>query len=94
MRISRELASDLKYLAVELEWADEDKAEIRAALVENPAFFEKFWTVYAAAHRAGYRFNEATGFQKLDDFCQQRGLPNPYSGQYVGAEVDAVGRGK
>jgi len=92
MRISQELAADLRYLAAELEWEEVDKAEIRQAIRENPEFFEHFWTVFAHAHRLGYRFHAENGFQKLDDFCAKNGLPDPYGRAFTGAEVDALER--
>lgn len=92
MRITKELAAHLRYLSGELDWAEEDKTEIREALREHPEFFDNFWTVFAQAHRLGYRFTAERGFQKLDDFCAKHGLPDPYGRQYAGAEIDAVRR--
>ena len=92
MKISKALADDLRYLAAELEWAEDDKAEVRTSLTENPDFFTHFWTVYAQAHRAGYRFCQANGFEKLDVFCERNGIPDPYHGMYSGKEIDGVAK--
>lgn len=88
MKISKALADDLRYLAAELEWDETGKVEVRESLKASPEFFTHFWTVFAQAYRAGYRFCQATGFQKLDDFCKQHGLPDPYNRMYSGAEID------
>ncbi|SOY79955.1 hypothetical protein CBM2599_A120520 [Cupriavidus taiwanensis] len=90
MKISKALAGDLRYLAAELEWDEAGKVEVRESLKANPEFFTHFWTVFAQAHRAGYRFCQATGFQKLEVFCKEKGLPDPYNRQYSGAEIDRV----
>ena len=90
MKISKALAEDLRSLAAELEWDDAGKTEVRESLMANPEFFTHFWTVYAQAHRAGYRFCQEGGFEKLDVFCERMGIPEPYHGMYSGKEIDGV----
>ena len=92
MKISKALADDLRYLAAALEWEEVDKAEVRTSLTENPDFFAHFWTVFAQAHRAGYRYSRDNSYEKFDKFCERNGIPDPYFGMYSGKEIDRVTR--
>lgn len=92
MKISKALAEDLRYLSAQLEWSEEDKEEVRTSIRADFQFFNHFWSVFARAHRAGYRFCQATGFEKLDVFCERNGIPDPYYGMYSGKEIDEGAR--
>jgi hypothetical protein len=71
------LSADLQYLAARYSWNDEDKAEVRAAFRDNPEMV-RFFTVLAAAHRAGYEQCAANGYIRLQAWCQEKGLGNPF----------------
>ena len=78
MRISSELAADLRWLAEVEEWDEETRAEAKRSLKADPAFFCHFFSVLVQAKRAGYRFVENGRFVMLAEFCANAGLPDPY----------------
>lgn len=88
MRISQELAADLRWLAETEQWDEEDRAEAKRCLRGDPAFFCHFFTVWVKALRAGYKFQVDGRYVLLADFCARNGLPDPYKGAYTDAEVD------
>ena len=71
------LSDDLKYLAAYYQWSPEDKVEIRSAFTGSPEMV-RFFTVLAAAHRAGYTQCAGNGFIRLNDWCKENGLDDPY----------------
>lgn len=72
------LSDDLKYLAAYYQWDDEDKKEVRAAFTGSHEMV-RYFTVLAAAHRAGYRQDAGNGFIRLRDWCLSHGLDDPYA---------------
>lgn len=72
------LSADLQYLAARYSWNDEDKAEVRAAFTGNPEMV-RFFTVLAAAHRAGYEQCAANGYVRLQAWCLEKGLGDPFA---------------
>lgn len=78
MRISSELAADLRWLADTEQWDEETRAEAKRSLKADPAFFCHFFAVLAQAKRAGYQFFDGGRFVRLDEFCASAGLPDPY----------------
>ncbi|MBG7619332.1 hypothetical protein I5R65_07640 [Herbaspirillum sp. AP02] len=72
------LPADLQYLAKRYEWNAEDKAEVRAAFTDCPEMVQ-FFTVLAAAHRAGYEQCAANGYIRLQAWCQEEGFGDPFA---------------
>lgn len=72
------LSADLQYLAARYSWNDEDKAEVRAAFKDN-AEMVHYFTVLAAAHRAGYVQCAENGYARLQAWCRDRGLGDPFA---------------
>lgn len=83
------LSDDLKYLAKHYEWSSEDKIEIRAAFTGSPEMV-LFFTVLAAAHRAGYSQCAGNGFMRLKDWCLANGLDDPYNEYFDLKALDAL----
>ena len=86
MRYPTSLPTDLQYLAARYHWSADDKAEVRAAFTDSPAMVHYF-TVLAAAHRAGYEQCAANGFIRLQAWCAERGLGDPF---VAGFDVNAL----
>lgn len=80
-------SEDLKYLAAYYEWTAEDKAEVRLAFTDSPELV-RYFTILAAAHRAGYSQGAGNGFQRLKEWCLERGLPDPYGPEFDVAALD------
>jgi hypothetical protein len=80
-------SDDLKYLAAYYGWNAEDKKEVRAAFTDSEPMV-RYLTILAAAHRAGYSQGAGNGFQRLKDWCLERGLPDPYGTEFDIAALD------
>lgn len=89
MNYPASLSDDLKYLAAYYEWSDEDKKEVRAAFTDCMPMV-RYFTVLAAAHRAGYTQDAGNGFVRLRDWCLARGLDDPYGEHFDPAALDAL----
>jgi hypothetical protein len=83
------LSDDLKQLAAYYQWNDEDKKEVRAAFTDCEPMV-RYFTVLAAAHRAGYKQDAGNGFVRLRDWCRARGLDDPYGDDFDPAALDAL----
>lgn len=88
MRISAQLAADMKWLVAEEQWDEAAKEEARRCLRNDPAFFGHFFTVFVAAKRAGYKMFGDGRYVRLAEFCAANELPDPYQGQFSDAQVD------
>jgi hypothetical protein len=89
MKYPETFPADLKYLAEYYGWNSDDKKEIRAAFTDS-APMVKFFTVLAAAHRAGYAQSVANGFIRLQTWCLEKGLPDPFGPEFDLATLDAL----
>lgn len=72
------LSADLQYLAKRYEWNAEDKADVRAAFTDQPEMV-RYFTVLAAAHRAGYEQCAENGYIRLQAWCMEKGLGDPFA---------------
>lgn len=88
MRITKQLADDLRWLSETEQWTEEDKAEAKHCLKGDPAFFGHFFTVFVQAKRAGYKYQMDGRYVKLAEFCASNGLPDPYRREFTDAQVD------
>lgn len=89
MKYPKTLSDDLKYLAEYYQWDQSDKADVRAAFTDCPEMV-RYFTVLAAAHRAGYAQDAGNGFQLLRDWCLSNGLEDPYCPGFDLASLDAL----
>jgi len=62
---------------------------VRAAFTDSPEMAH-FFTVLAAAHRAGYEQCAANGFVRLQQWCMEQGLGNPFGSGFDLAALDAM----
>jgi hypothetical protein len=83
------LSADLQYLAKRYEWSAEDKAEVRIAFTDCPEMVN-FFTVLAAAHRAGYEQCAANGYIRLQAWCLEHHLGDPFAPGFDLAALDAM----
>ena len=89
MKYPATLSDDLRYLAVYYQWNDEDKKGVRAAFTNCPPMV-RYFTVLAAAHRAGYSQDAGNGFVRLRDWCLAQGFDDPYGEDFDPAALDAM----
>lgn len=89
MRYPISFQDDLKYLATYYEWNAEDKQEIREAFTDSPEMVN-FLTVLAKAHRAGYKQHAGNGFIRLQAWCIDQGLGDPFGPAFDLAALDAL----
>lgn len=82
-------SEDMKYLANYYGWNDEDKKEVRAAFTDCEPMV-RYFTVLAAAHRAGYSQHAGNSFQRLQAWCLEKGLPDPFGPEFDVAALDAM----
>lgn len=87
MKYPSTFSNDLKELSAFYEWNDEDKKEIRAAFTDCEPMV-RYFTVLAAAHRAGYRQHAGNGFVRLQTWCLDQGLPDPFTADFNPALLD------
>lgn len=83
------LSADLQYLAARYQWTAEDKAEVRAAFTDSPEMVH-FFTVLAAAHRAGYEQCAANGFVRLQLWCLENGIGDPFGPAFNLTALDSM----
>lgn len=89
MKYPATFSADMKYLAAFYQWSEEDKQEVRAAFTDCPEMV-RYFTVLAAAHRAGYSQHAGNGFQRLQAWCIERDLPDPFGPEFDVAALDAI----
>lgn len=89
MKYPTNFVDDLKYLAAYYKWSDEDKKEIRASFTGSPEMVN-FYTVLAAAHRAGYSQHAGNGFIRLQAWCIENGYGDPFGPAFDVKALDAA----
>ena len=82
-------AQDLKELTAWYQWNDDDKKEIRAAFT-NCEPMVKYFTVLAAAHRAGYSQGASNGYIRLQAWCLEKGVGDPFTSDFDLNKLDYV----
>jgi hypothetical protein len=80
---------DMRELSAFYQWSEADKKEVRAAFT-NCEPMVRYFTVLAAAHRAGYSQHSGNGFQRLKSWCAENGLPDPFGLEFDVAALDAL----
>ena len=89
MEITASFIEDLKYLAKYYEWNAADKAEIKASFKDSPPMV-RYFTILAAAHRAGYSQGASNGYVRLKDWCLSNGLDDPFGEHFDVASLDQL----
>ena len=78
MNVSRAFLKDFAYLANRYEWNAEDIEEVKAHMRANFEAMRNYWSALAAAHRSGYEQTKENGFMRLQVWCVEKGLPDPF----------------
>lgn len=65
MKVSKDFLRDFAYLANLYQWDAADIEDVKEQTRANPEQMRSYWTVLAAAHRAGYQQTEANGHERL-----------------------------
>ncbi len=89
MRYPATFSDDLKYLAEFYQWDQSDKAEIRTAFTDCEPMV-RFLTLLAAAHRKGYKQHAGNGFQRLEMWCLEKGIENPFGPEFDVKALDWI----
>lgn len=79
----------MKQLAAFYKWNAEDKADVRKAFTDCEPVV-RYFTILAAAHRAGYSQHAGNGFIRLQTWCIDVGLPDPFGPEFDVAALDAI----
>lgn len=68
---------DFAWLSQHKGWNANEEEDVRGHIARcgKPAI--RFWWCLAKAKQAGYRWDEQSGFEKLQDFCIRTGMPGP-----------------
>lgn len=89
MKYPPTFSTDMQYLSKFYGWTEEDKVEVRQAFRDCEPMV-RYFTILAAAHRAGYTQHAGNGFVRLRDWCLEQGLPDPYGDEFDPAALDAI----
>lgn len=89
MRVTQAFIEDMRYLRAFYQWNDADVKEVKAAIKGSDEMVHYF-TVLAAAHRAGYSQHAGNGFQRLQAWCAEKGLPDPFGPEFDVVALDAL----
>lgn len=89
MKYPTTFSQDMKELAAFYEWTDADKKEVRAAFTDCEPMV-RYFTVLAAAHRAGYKQHAGNGFIRLQAWCIDIGIGDPFGPEFDVAALDAI----
>lgn len=89
MRLTQNFIDDMRYLRQRYGWTDADVIEIKEALRDCEPLV-RYFTILAAAHRAGYEQHAGNGFVRLQTWCIEKGLPDPYTADFDPAALDAL----
>lgn len=89
MRVTQSFIDDMRYLKVYYEWTDADVKEVKAAIKDSPEMV-RYFTILAAAHRAGYEQHAGNGFVRLKDWCLANGLDDPYGDSFDPVALDSI----
>lgn len=65
MKVSKQFLRDFAYLANLYGWDARDIEDAKAQTRASPEPMRRYWTVLAAAHRAGYQQSRANGYERL-----------------------------
>lgn len=89
MRLTTEFIDDMRYLRQRYGWNDEDVVQIKEALRDCDPLV-RFFSILAAAHRAGYEQHAGNGFVRLQQWCIDKGLSDPFTSDFNPTELDAI----
>lgn len=83
------LIADLRYLRAYYGWIDEDASDVMQSIKENPDA-ARYYIILSAAHRAGYEQTAENNFIRLQIWCGDKGLPDPFGPAFDVAALDAL----
>lgn len=89
MELTEREIADLRYLRQRYGWSDADAREVMQS-IQASANRARYYTVLAAAHRAGYEQTGANGYIRLQAWCIEQGLADPFGPDFDLAALDAL----
>lgn len=89
MKYPETFSDDLKYLSQYYKWGDEEKKEIKEAFRDSEPMV-RFLTALARAHQAGYSQHAGNNFQRLQSWCAEKGLTDPFGPEFDLASIDSI----
>jgi hypothetical protein len=89
IKVSRAFLKDFAEIASIYDWSESDIEECKQATREDPEL-KKYWSILAAAHRAGYKQCAGNGHVRLREWCLEKGLEDPYSEHFNPRELDLM----
>lgn len=89
MNVSRQFIADFNTHAGRYGWTSQEIEETKQATRENPDL-KRYWAILAAAHRAGYEQTAANNYIRLQAWCLEQGLSDPFGPDFDLAALDAM----
>lgn len=89
MKYPVNFSQDMRELSAFYRWNEADKKEVRAAFTDCESIV-RYFTILAAAHRAGYSQYAGNGFQRLQTWCIEKGLGDPFGPEFDVYALDAL----
>lgn len=89
MELTQRELMDLRYLREFYGWNDKDAREVMVS-IRSTEHAARYYTILAAAHRAGYEQNAENGFVRLQAWCALKGLPDPFGKEFDIGALDAM----
>jgi hypothetical protein len=90
MKVSRQFMQDFEYVAVVYGWTKAEIDEIKAVTRLHAKEAMRYWSVLAAAHRAGYVQDASTGWVRLRAWCAVKGVGDPLNSDEDFAKLQAL----
>jgi hypothetical protein len=78
MKVSKQFLKDFALIANHYKWTPEDVEQVKEDTRANPDLVN-YWTVLAAAIRAGYEQTQENGYIRLRDWSEQQGFGDPFT---------------
>lgn len=70
MKVSKQFLRDFAYIANLYSWTADDVEDAKAQTRSNPGEMVPYWTLLAAAHRAGYQQTRENNHMRLGQWLQ------------------------
>lgn len=79
MNVNQGFIDDFNYLRDFYGWNPKDIEEMKMAIRQTEEDGKRYIRALADAHRAGYKQDASNGFIRLQAWCADRGMPDPFA---------------
>jgi hypothetical protein len=78
MNVSKQFLKDFALIANHYQWTPADIEQVKADTRANQGLVD-YWTILAAAIKAGYEQTEENGYIRLREWSQAQGFADPFT---------------